>query len=349
MRTVLCASAVLLVGGAGAAAARLDPDLLQARYDRARDLEELELAKARPELERLRRIRREIRWAEANDGRPASWGLSRQVPRPRLPRGATTRARNVRSRDSRLEGRLAEIGRGYGGWIGFWVHDLRTGSAAGWNSDARFPAASTVKLGVLAAALSRYGPRPERSRVWYDLRQLTGWSSNLAANRLVAHVGGESAVGRALWRLGARSSTYPGPYRAGTAVRADAPKPPPHGHTRVTTARDLGRALYALQAAATGNRWLQHRLRLTRHEARLALDLLVTSSSAGENRGVLRPFLGRTPVAQKNGWISDTRATAAIVYRLGRPTIVVVIAYRPRITTDEVLVLARLLVQALPR
>lgn len=270
------------------------------------------------------------------------------MPRPRLPRG-WQRARGVHARDAELAGRLAAIGRGYGGWSAFWVHDLRTGRAAGWNSDARFPAASTVKLGVLAAALGRYGPQPERSAVWYDLRQLTGWSSNLAANRLVRRVGGERAVERALHRLGAHSSTYPGPYRAGTAVLADAPKPPPHGHWRVTTARDLGRALYALQAAAAGNRWLQHRTGLTRHEATLALGLLVTSSSVGENRGLLRPFLRGTPVAQKPGWLSDTRATAAIVYRVGRPVIVVVLVYRPGVTSGEAQALGRRVVEALPR
>jgi hypothetical protein len=346
-RLVVAALAAALLGGSAAVAT--DPDQLQGRYDLARDLEERELARAKPDPARLRMIRREIRWAEANDARPSSWRLGRQVPRTRLPRGATTRARNVRSRDAHLAARLDAIGHGYRGWAAFWVHDLRTGSWAGWNSDARFPAASTVKLGVLAAALGRYGPRPERSAAWYDLRQLTGWSSNLAANRLVRLVGGERAVERALHRLGARASTYPGPYRAGTALLADAPKPPPHRHWRVTTARDLGRALYALQAAAAGNRWLQRRTGLSRHEATLALGLLVTSSSAGENRGLIRPFVGRAPVAQKNGWLSDTRATAAIVYRVGRPVIVVVLVYRPGVTTAEARRLGSRVVEALPR
>jgi hypothetical protein len=62
---------------------------------------------------------------------------------------------------------------------------------------------------------------------------------------------------------------------------------------------------------------------------------------------VIRPFVGRTPVAQKTGWLSDTRATAAIVYRTSRPTIVVVLAYRPRITTVEAQALGRRVVAAL--
>lgn len=347
MRLRLLVFVVLASAVPAAASGPIDPDVLQARYDRARGLEERELARTQPNLARLRSARREIAWAEAYDARPRSWHHRRDVPRLRAGPG-WARARAARTRDPRLARRLSAIGRAYRGWAAFWVHDLKTGRAAGWNSDARFPAASTVKLGVLASALARTAPRPQRSRLWYDLRQLAGWSSNLATNRVVARIGGEPAVERALDRLGARSSTYPGPYRAGTAA-GDAPKPPPHGHTRVTTASDLGRALYTIQGAAVGNRWLQHRSGLSARSARLALALLLTSSSAGENRGLLRPFLRGTPVAQKNGWLSDTRATAAVVYRARRPMIVVVLAYRPGITRGEALALGRRVVTVLPR
>ena len=40
-------------------------------------------------------------------------------------------------------------------------------------------------------------------------------------------------------------------------------------------------------------------------------------------------------VAEKNGWLSDTRTTASIVYRGGRATIVVVELYRPGVTYAE--------------
>jgi Beta-lactamase enzyme family len=316
--------------------------LLQARYDAARDQEERALA-ARDRAGAARAVA-EIRWAEGYDARPPSWRGAREVPELAIP----ALARAERGTDRRLAARLQTIGRSYRGWAGFWVHDLATGATAGWNADARFPAASTVKLGVLAAALRRYGPRPERSSVWYDLRQLTGWSSNLAANRLVRKVGGEQVVADALRRLGARSSTYPGPYRAGTAVRADAPKPPPVTHWRVTTAHDLGRILYAFQAAAAGNRYVQRYSGLSRHEARLGLALLATGSSAGENAGLLRPYLGRTTVAHKAGWMSDLRATAAVVYRRGRPVIAVVLAYRPGIGLAEARSLGRRVARLLP-
>jgi hypothetical protein len=48
----------------------------------------------------------------------------------------------------------------------------------------------------------------------------------------------------------------------------------------------------------------------------------------------------RVRVARKEGWISDFRGTAAIVY--GRsPKVVVVLAYRPGVTLGEARTLSR--------
>jgi hypothetical protein len=304
-----------------------DPAVLQARYDSARDREERALRAG--DRAGAARARAEVLAVERHDHRPSSWHGGRDAPGFALHPGA----RAERAKDARLAAQLAEIGASYRGWAALWVHDLGTGSWAGWNSDASFPAASTVKLGVLAEALRR-GNGPG-SGLWYDLRQLAGWSSNLAANRLTRQLGGERVVARTLRRLGARASTYPGPYRAGTSAAADAPKPPPHRHWRVTTAHDLGRILYAFQAAAAGNRYVSRTTGLSQAEARRGIALLVHSARGG----LVEPF-SSAPVAHKEGWISDLRASAAIVY--GRtPTIVVVLAYRPSITDTEARALGR--------
>jgi len=320
------------------AAAAVDPAVVQARYDAARDREEA-LLRARPvDRREVAVVRAAILEAERIDHRPPGWAGGRDVPRTALPAGSM-RARAPAGVDSGLEARLAALGRGYGGWAAFWVHDLVSGRVAGWNSDARFPAASTVKLAVLAAALRAIAVSPGHSPHWYDLRQLTGWSSNLAANRLYAWLG-SARLASALRGLGMWSSTYPGPYRAGTA-RADAPKPPPVDTWRYTTARDLGRALYALQAAAAGNRYQQRQTGLSRGRARLALELLLASWKGGDNAGLVQPFVGEAPVAQKNGWISDARLTAAIVYAKTGPKIVVVLVYRPKLPYREAQSLGR--------
>ena len=136
------------------------------------------------------------------------------------------------------------------------------------------------------------------------------------------------------------SSTYPGDYRAGSSV-GDAPDPPPQAHWRVTTAHDLGRALWRLQAGAFGNRYAQSLTGLTRHESESAIRLLLSADPRGENIGLIRPYLLGTPIAQKNGWISDTRDTAALVYFRNGPWIAVVVTYKPNMKPSTAQALGR--------
>jgi Beta-lactamase enzyme family len=333
-RSVVAVAAAALVAAVPASAAKPDPAVLQARYDAGRIAEERALA--RGDGASAARARRDVAWAESFDTRPSGWRLAREVPRF----GKPSAARAERRQDARIAAALATVGRSYRGWAAFWYHDLRTGAWAGWNADASFPAASLVKIGAVAAAL-RTTSRPERSPLWYDLRQLAGWSSNLAANRVVRAVGGEGVVQDALRRLGATASTYPGPYRAGTSVARDAPRPPAHGSWRFTTAHDLGRMLYALNAAAAGNRYVSRVTGLDARKARLALGLLADAHPSAVHGGLIRPFVPATVrVARKEGWLEDLRGTAAIVY--GRdPKILVVLVYRPKLPLAEARALAR--------
>jgi hypothetical protein len=237
--------------------------------------------------------------------------------------------------DLELRAGLERLGRAYHGWVGFWVADLSTGRYAGWNSEARFPAASTVKLGVIAAGIRRFGHGP-RSPIDYELRQIGAWSSNLAANRIFALVGGALPTESALRRLGMSSSTYPWAFRVGTSVR-DAPKPPPSTSARVTTARDLGRALLRLQAAAAGQRWAVAQTGLTRAAASAALGYL---SLAWDGSSLLA-FPSETRVVEKDGWTNDVRASAALAYLPSGPRIVVVLIYRPDVPYSEARELGR--------
>ncbi len=319
------------------------PDGAQARYDAGRNLVEAVLAAGAVSRDRralradlLRRGRRAVAWAEALDRPDGSVGTGRYsalVP---------TRERvGPRLSDATLDRRLAGVANGFAGWAGIWVHDLRTGRFAGWNEDLRFPAASTVKLGALAASL-RTSSVPEAGRYWYDARQLGAWSSNLAANRILTGLG-YGAVSEGMRRLGMTSSTYPGPYRATTAVGPA----PPGSHTRVTTARDLGRALYRLHAAAHGDARQLDLLGLTRSQAEAGVRILLSSQRASDNLGLLRPWLGATLVAEKNGWLTDTRLTAAIVYGSRGPKVVVVAGYRPGIRVAEARMLGRDVLRAI--
>ena len=247
-----------------------------------------------------------------------------------LPASAA-RLRPVAAQDAKLRAQLAELGTSFSGIAAFSVRELATGRTAAWNEDARFPAASTVKLGVLAATLDRLGSGP---RTLPELEALTGWSSNLAANRLVSMLGSRESVDAALRRLGARSSTYPGPYRIGTA-RADVIRQPPVVSFRLTTAGDLTRAMSTLHAAAVGNGPAVRRSGLTVAQARLALGLLLSSQWTGDNTGLLRPSLPKLPIAQKHGWISSARHTTAVVYGPHGPVALTVLTYRSGLTLAE--------------
>ena len=248
---------------------------------------------------------------------------------------AVERGRPPAAPDARLARRLATVGASFGAYAGLYVHQVRTGRTAGWNDRARFPAASTVKLGLLVAVLRRFGPG---RRVRYDLEAMAGWSSNLAANRLLGALGegsdarGARRVEAALRRMGANASTYPGGYRVGTAVAVQQQEPPLVSG-RVTTARDLGRVLWLVHAAAIGRTDGRRATGLGRDRARLALGMLLRWERRGPNSGLVAPWLPRgRPVAQKSGWIRDARHTAALVYGADGPTIVVVLAYRPGIS-----------------
>jgi beta-lactamase family protein len=239
-----------------------------------------------------------------------------------------------RHHDAALSAKLGELGLAYPGYAAFWVHDLRTGRTAGWNSDTSFPAASIVKLAVLIAALDRFGPRPERSAAWPDIRAMATWSDNRATNNLLVRLGGSEWAGsriaqQVLDRIGATSSTFTGPYEIGTYADADRPRPLPILTYRRTTAHDVGRVLYALQAAALGRPEAARRTHLSRHEARVGLGLLLSSVRSGDNAGILRP---PGPAAQKHGWTTLVRHSGAILYEPGGPKIVVVLTFRP----DEV-------------
>jgi len=316
------------------------PEGAQARYEAGRNLVEAVLAAGRVSAAKralradlLARGRVQVARAEALD---RADGFRSASPLASLP--GVGPGYGLRRPDPTLARRLAAVAAQANGAVGVWIHELGSGRYAGFQQDTRFAAASTVKLGALVAGL-RASPRPERSRWWYDVRQIGFWSSNLAANRIAAGLG-YAAIGDGLRRLGMTSSTYPGPYRATTAWR------PPGAHTRVTTARDLGRALYRLHAGAHGSTSALRLLGLSRRQAIVALRVLASAQPVGDNAGLLRPWLAGETVAEKNGWLSDTRTTASIVYQGGRATIVVVELYRPGVTYREAKQLGRRVLQA---
>ena len=199
------------------------------------------------------------------------------------------------------------------------------GATAGWNADASFPAASTVKLGVLVAALAGTGRGPSARRRGRSSATSPTWSSNEAANRLLVLLGGSEAGGTAvvngtLQRLGATSSWFTGqlPDRDGANAAArrraeaaarphlpadDGARPRPHPR-RAPRRRRRQRALGPA------------------HGTRPARGPRRARAAALRRRGrEHRPPapLDRVPLARKEGWTTKVRHTAAIAYAAGRP------------------------------
>ena len=153
---------------------------------------------------------------------------------------------------------------------------------------------------------------------------------------------------RTLARVGAAHSTFTGGYRVATGAGRHDAGAPPAVSSRVTTARDLGRILFLLHAGAVGDRDALRTLGLRRAEASHALGLLLDSEPDGDNVGLLRPALpATTPAAQKHGWFSLVRHTAAVVYEPSGPKIVVVLTYRDGLTLAAAQTYARSVVRAL--
>jgi beta-lactamase class A len=165
-------------GPAARASYARTPDGAQARYDAGRNLVEAVLAAGPVSRERralraelLAQGRRAVARAERLDRDPGFSSLGPLAPLPGVGPGVGPSRLDVT-----LARRLAAAAATANGAVGIWVHELGSGRYAGHQADARFAAASTVKLGALVAALGA-APRPERSRWWYDVRQIGFWSS----------------------------------------------------------------------------------------------------------------------------------------------------------------------------
>jgi hypothetical protein len=218
-----------------------------------------------------------------------------------------------------------------------WIRDLSTGRTAAYNAGAHFPAASTIKLGILLGVLARDDADPLRSSAWSQERDLVLRSSNLAANALLPRAGGADAVDALLDGLGATGTFTCCPYllepgeRARSAQRARRLPLPPAAIVdqpafpccKYTTAHDLGTLLVSLMLASTGH-GPAHRLGITAREARVALWLLIHAGYPG----LVRPS-SAFPVGHKAGWLPDMQHDAALVFAPHGTLVAVFMNYSP--------------------
>jgi beta-lactamase class A len=239
------------------------------------------------------------------------------LPRAARPRGTLPHL------DGALAQRIVPLVRSFPGSSAVYVRDLRTGAGAAWNARARFPAGSTLKLGIAVEALRTLPATPVRGS--YADRLLRGAivsSDNVAANLLEVLFGGSTSGGshrvNSLMRaLGLVDSEMYGGYIPGTLARRR-PIPmrvderPYYGVGKHTSAFDLAQLFAYIHLAAEGKGRLARRHPgFTATDARYLLYLL----SRVTDRGKLDRFLaGRASSLHKAGWIISARHDAGLVY-----------------------------------
>lgn len=242
-----------------------------------------------------------------------------------LPAAARPR-RVVERNDSRLAAELRSLARARGGTSAFFVESLTSGRGAAWNAGARFPAASTLKLGIAAAVLAAHPGVPGTgSSVGGLLHELITVSDDRAANALLIWLAGSTSAGGrrvdALMRsIGLHDSLMYGGYETRTLsgripVRVESR--PSFGAGKYTTAADMA-GLWRALWLASGDRGPLRRAQpgLTAAEAR---HLLWLAAHVRDVPKLDRGLRGRSGIAvlHKAGWNSSVRHDTGLVFWRG--------------------------------
>lgn len=240
---------------------------------------------------------------------------------------ATARPRFVRPQnDAHLAHELRQLAFRYRGTAGLYVQSLTSGVGAAWNAKARFPAASTLKLGIAAAVLAEHpGIPPPGSRLDGLLRTMIIPSDDEAANELLVWLAGSTSAGgqrvNALMRsIGLVDTIMYGGYLVrslSSRIPVHVERQPAFGVGKYTTAHDMT-ALWRALWLATENRGPLRRAQpgLTRADARYLLwltahvrDVPKLDRRVAHSRDVA--------VLHKAGWISTARHDTGLVFWRG--------------------------------
>jgi beta-lactamase class A len=280
--------------------------------------------------------------------RPSVLSLATIVPALALLAASSTPSGHAgfRQRDELLRTALQQrISQLPGAQVGLWFEDLATGDTLGINDTVTFHAASTMKVPVMIELFRRADAgqldlddriplvnqfrsivdgspyaltaNEDSDEALYDrlgapisYRELNERmivrSSNLATNVLIDRLDPTRVTSNARDLGGAGVLVRRG-VEDGLAFQA--------GLNNVTTARGLGKLMAAIERGQAASAWATIAMRET----------LMRQEFNEEIPAGLPPG---TRVAHKTGWITATTHDAAIIYREGRPPIVLVILTR---------------------
>ena len=251
-----------------------------------------------------------------------------------------SRPRVVRARRDRALGRtVGKLARVHGGTAAIYARSLSGGGGAAWNARARFPAASTVKLAIAAAALAAHqGIPPPGSRLGGLLRKLITVSDDQAANDLLVWLAGSTSAGgqrvNALMRsIGLADTLMYGGYDV-RSLAADIPvrveEQPAFGVGKYTTAYDMAELWRALWLASGGVGPLRAaQPGLSAAECRHLLWLAAHVRDLPKLDRVERGRPG-VRVLHKAGWISTARHDTGLVFWPGGVFVASVMTWNAR-------------------
>jgi beta-lactamase class A len=248
------------------------------------------------------------------------------------------RPRVVEARlDRTLERKLDARVRRYSGTAAYYVQSLTGGSGAAWNAKARFPAASTVKLAIAAAVLSRSAGIPA-SGSYLDglLQEMIIPSDDAAANALLVWLGGSTSSGAyrvndLMRSIGLTDTLMYGGYLTRTLssrIPVGVDESPSFGVGKYTTARDMTSLWRAIWLASGDKGPLRSaRSGFTAADARHLLWLTAHVRDQPKLDTTLRSDHG-VEVCHKAGWISDARHDTGLVFWRGGVFVAGVMTYR---------------------
>jgi Beta-lactamase enzyme family len=260
-----------------------------------------------------------------------------------LPRAARPRIRVPRL-DLRLQRDVQRLARAFPGTSGMYVESLTSGGAAAWNARATFPAASTLKLAIAVALLSRSEGQPAFGTPTDRLlRGMLISSDNAAANRALVLLGGSTSggghlVNAQLRSIGLERTEMYGGYIIGTSleparevaargVPLNVISQPAWGIGKATTAKDLAQLHRAVWLASGGLGPLGRGSGIDPAEARYVLYLLAHAQPHSKLARVTRGR-ARVVVLHKAGWVDSARHDAGLVVWNGGIFVAAVMTHR---------------------
>ena len=232
--------------------------------------------------------------------------------------------------DTGLQRDLERLATGAPAITGIYVQHLLTGCGAAINAGAQFPAASTLKSGILVHAVRRGGvPASLLDAMVLD-------SSDLAANDVIGRVGGAAAITRTLADLGLRQALVRRPYiidrqsnarrsgRGRRRIEVQTTAQPALFTNFIITPAELATLMAAIHRGALGAGGVG-RLGISRRAARD--EILVRLLNVKDRSKLVAGLPSGVPVAHKSGYTTQTKHDGGIVYLRSGPVAVAVMSW----------------------